>query len=246
MSLLRGNSSLVKRILSINPLKSRFLQVTQQSRHISDKTPDLTVVPDPSEYSADNPPSGFDFTHLEGDDCIETLNLDAPLTPEKRIQLAAKYNLRPEDYVPLNDHEITLGDYPKLPVENALERDPYYDWDDPFYRRNFGEPIFEDQEFYTPVLGCDTRPLIYDRSQMWKIWLKVMFGFIVLFIIGEKYYFFLPRAPKQYPEYFPGDELVYTKDFDWIENRGTDKASVRERKQVAHYAFPKGWDPLAH
>lgn len=34
-----------------------------------------------------------------------------------------------------------LGDYPKLPVISGDQRDPYYPWDSPELKRNFGEPV---------------------------------------------------------------------------------------------------------
>jgi len=33
------------------------------------------------------------------------------------------------------------GDYPKLPNKSLHERDPWYQWDQPDMRRNWGEPV---------------------------------------------------------------------------------------------------------
>lgn len=33
------------------------------------------------------------------------------------------------------------GDYPKLPNKSAHERDPWYQWDHPDMRHNWGEPV---------------------------------------------------------------------------------------------------------
>lgn len=41
-------------------------------------------------------------------------------------------------YVPLF---CSYGDYPKLPDRSAHERDPWYEWDHPDLRRNWGEPV---------------------------------------------------------------------------------------------------------
>ena len=227
MSLLRHSSSVVRRLLFSKPKRVAGISVIQQN------------------YYGDAP-SGYDYTHLEGPDQVQGLDSTVPLTPEKRAELAAKYDMRPEDYEPLNDSTITLGDYPKLPYENSLERDPHYDWDDPFLRRNFGEPIFHEAEAFTPVTGLDTRPLIYDRPQMWRVFLTFFFGFVALWTLGYNFKWFLPRAPKQFPEYYPGDEMKTVNKFDWLENRDTGNVKVKERKQVIHYTFPKVWDPKAH
>lgn len=36
----------------------------------------------------------------------------------------------------------SYGDYPKLPERSQQERDPWYEWDHPDLRRNWGEPVF--------------------------------------------------------------------------------------------------------
>lgn len=35
----------------------------------------------------------------------------------------------------------SFGDYPKLPDRSQHERDPWYQWDHPDLRRNWGEPV---------------------------------------------------------------------------------------------------------
>lgn len=226
MSLLRHSTALVRRILVNNAKCS--VQVQQR------------------KYGDDSP-SGYDFTHLEGKGQVDLLDLDDRLTAEKRAELAAKYNLRPEDYIPLNDSDLTMGDYPKLPIEHCLERDAYYDWDDPYHRINYGEPIFHELDFYQPMFGVDRRPLAYDRPQMWKYFATWLGIFVLFSLLGEKFYYFPQRSPKQYPEVFPMDGLKKaTYYYDYLENRWTGEAKVKERYEVANYAFPKGWDPLAH
>lgn len=95
---------------------------------------------------ADIKPDGYEFIFMPKEDL--PASCPSILTPEQHVKLAAKYNLRPEDYVPMNDFDFNIGDYPKLPDEGCRDRDPYYDWDDPFWRRNYGEPIhFEIDRF---------------------------------------------------------------------------------------------------
>jgi len=69
-----------------------------------------------------------------------------PMTPEIRSRLAAKYNMRAEDYKPCAWHPEyrQFGDYPQLNFQNAGEHNGNYDWDEYWWRRNFGDPIHVD------------------------------------------------------------------------------------------------------
>jgi len=190
-------------------------------------------------------PEGYEKYYLEEEDHVQPLDNTVPLTPEKRAQLAAKYNLLPEDYVPMNDPSYNLGDYPVLPRESALERDPYYDWDDRFNRRNYGEPICWHAAMYHPF-ALDTSPLPYDRSQLWRVWLGIFASLTVLMLIGERYKSFVPRAPKQYPEEYPFDSFAnmkFNETWDLFLERGLNP-KLKERKQVVNYTFEAHqWDP---
>lgn len=62
-----------------------------------------------------------------------------PLTPEERAAAAKKYGLFPEEYEPYPDDGLGRGDYPKLENISAESRDPYYPYDFPEHRKNFGE-----------------------------------------------------------------------------------------------------------
>ena len=234
MSIFRHSSALWKNLFLKNTSCIAILNVGFKKRRYGtnrptseDFTPGIGV------------PPGYDYTHEDGENQVQILDESQPLTPELRAKLAAKYNLRPEDYIPMayGNSDITLGDYPLLPVESALERDPHYDWDDPFFRRNWGEPIFHEQEIYTPVFGVDRRPLPYELSQMWKPLVFVFVGYIVLFYIGDRLGFFFPAAPKQYPEFFAEDQKEITGSFDYLENRGTDSVKYKDRKLVVNYTF---------
>jgi len=186
-------------------------------------------------YAAGEMPEGYEYVHIGKDELVQPLDNTVPLTDEKRAKLAAKYNMRPEDYVPLNSKDYNYGDYPSLPLESAVARDPFYDWDDVFHRRNYGEPILHDLEMYQPT-AADTTPHMFDRSQMWPVLLGFIGGFIVLYLIGHRLVYFPPRSPKEYPEYFPGDEKKYFQKYDHFEQRGLE-AKYRERKAVTHYTF---------
>lgn len=65
-----------------------------------------------------------------------------PKTKEEMEAAAKKYNLHPSEYEPYPDDDgLGRGDYPKLPDIAVEERDPYYPWDSPEHKRNFGEPV---------------------------------------------------------------------------------------------------------
>jgi len=180
-------------------------------------------------------PEGYEYIHMGKKDLVQPLDNEVPLTPEERARLAAKYNLRPEDYEPLNSKDYNYGDYPKLPLESAVARDPFYDWDDVFHRRNYGEPILHDLEMYQPT-ARDTTPHIFDRYQMWPVLLGFIGGFFVLYALGHRFIYFPPRAPKDFPEYFPGDEKRNFEVYDHFEKRGLEP-KYRERKAMTHYTF---------
>lgn len=64
-----------------------------------------------------------------------------PKTEAERLAAAKKYGLLPQDYEPYPDDGTGYGDYPKLPVVSADARDPFYNWDYPDQKRNYGETV---------------------------------------------------------------------------------------------------------
>jgi NADH dehydrogenase (ubiquinone) 1 beta subcomplex subunit 8 len=64
-----------------------------------------------------------------------------PKTEEERRAAAKKYGMMPEEYEPYPDDGNGFGDYPKLPDISGESKDPFYNWDFPENKRNFGEPI---------------------------------------------------------------------------------------------------------
>lgn len=65
-----------------------------------------------------------------------------PKTEEEMKKAAKKYGLHPAEYkLYPDDGEHPVGDYPHLPdIGNAL-KDPYYPYDYPEDRRNYGETV---------------------------------------------------------------------------------------------------------
>ncbi|XP_047465145.1 NADH dehydrogenase [ubiquinone] 1 beta subcomplex subunit 8, mitochondrial [Mugil cephalus] len=121
-----------------------------------------------------------------------------PKTPEERAAAAKKYNMRVEDYEPYPDNGEGFGDYPKLPDRSQHERDPWYSWDHPDLRRNWGEPMHWDFDMYIRN-RVDTSP----SPVPWSTMCKHLFGFIGLmlfmFYLGEQFKSYQPVGPKQYP-----------------------------------------------
>ncbi|XP_056325968.1 NADH dehydrogenase [ubiquinone] 1 beta subcomplex subunit 8, mitochondrial [Danio aesculapii] len=121
-----------------------------------------------------------------------------PKTPEERAAAAKKYNMRPEDYQPYPDDGWGSGDYPMLPDRSQHERDPYYRWDHPDLRRNWGEPMHYHFDMYIRN-RVDTSPTPLDWRTM-RLWL---FGFLgitmFMFGMGEVLPCYQPVAAKQYP-----------------------------------------------
>ncbi|XP_007101615.1 NADH dehydrogenase [ubiquinone] 1 beta subcomplex subunit 8, mitochondrial [Physeter macrocephalus] len=121
-----------------------------------------------------------------------------PRTPEERAAAAKKYNMRVEDYEPYPDDGMGYGDYPKLPDRSQQERDPWYDWDHPDLRLNWGEPMHWDLDMYIRN-RVDTSP----TPVSWNLMCKHLFGFVAfmlfMFWVGETYPTYQPVGPKQYP-----------------------------------------------
>ncbi|XP_011790928.1 NADH dehydrogenase [ubiquinone] 1 beta subcomplex subunit 8, mitochondrial [Piliocolobus tephrosceles] len=121
-----------------------------------------------------------------------------PRTPEERAAAAKKYNMRVEDYEPYPDEGMGYGDYPKLPDRSQHERDPWYSWDQPDLRLNWGEPMHWHVDMYTRN-RVDTSP----TPVSWNVMCMQLFGFLAfmtfMFWVGDVYPVYQPVGPKQYP-----------------------------------------------
>ncbi|KAJ1663939.1 hypothetical protein EV178_004561 [Coemansia sp. RSA 1646] len=86
------------------------------------------------------------------------------------------------------DPDPQIGDYPNLPQRFAEDRSPYGKYWDRQMRRNFGEPIQEQDE----VLNM-WAPTRY-RSPGWKQVCKMWAGTVA--IVGTVYYFIAKTRPE--------------------------------------------------
>lgn len=75
--------------------------------------------------------------------------LHPPRTAEEIAAAAKKYNLHPAEYEAYPEDGTGIGDYPKLPDIGADLKDPYYPWDIPELKRNFGETVSTTTVLYT-------------------------------------------------------------------------------------------------
>jgi NADH dehydrogenase (ubiquinone) 1 beta subcomplex subunit 8 len=72
-----------------------------------------------------------------------------PKTQEEREAAAKKYGMTIEEYEPYPDDGTGHGDYPKLPNISVERKNPYYPYDFPETKRNFGEPMHVDYDYYS-------------------------------------------------------------------------------------------------
>jgi len=97
----------------------------------------------------------------------------------------------------LDDPEMN-GGYQNPPAEKRQFRDPYGDWWDKQERRNFGEPVHEDND----VLGIFA---LEDYTHMtpargFLLWGGFISAVLSLSFLVHTYYPDRPSAPKEYPE----------------------------------------------
>jgi len=90
------------------------------------------------------------------------------------------------------------GNYPNPPAENRQFRDPYGDWWDKQDRRNFGEPVHEDND----ILGVFS-PEQYTHVTPRKAFVSIgCFVAVVLSLCGvvSVLYPDKPSAPRTFPD----------------------------------------------
>jgi len=128
-----------------------------------------------------------------------------PTTPEQRAAAAKKYGLLLEDYEPLPDDFGGFGDYPKLPDVGDYAKDPYYDYDNVDFRRDFGQPIHINYDCYHEN-GFEPQSLqkgYFPKGQTYKSmaikFCVLYFGFLLFMELTSNIVADYPIMPKQYP-----------------------------------------------
>ncbi|XP_050714396.1 NADH dehydrogenase [ubiquinone] 1 beta subcomplex subunit 8, mitochondrial-like [Eriocheir sinensis] len=122
-----------------------------------------------------------------------------PVTPEERQAAARKYGLRPDEYQPVPDDGIGAGDYPDVPLVSAESRDPYYQWDYPEHRRDFGEPLHRDFDMYGLDRVDATNTPRFSTTQQFLAFMGVMTFFVGTYYLMDNNKCHWPLLPKQYP-----------------------------------------------
>lgn len=87
-----------------------------------------------------------------------------PQTQKEREAAAKKYGIPVEEYQPYPDDGLGFGDYPKLKDQSIELRDPYYAWDYPEHKRNFGEPLHAEHDLYCEERWNNGKSLICSSS----------------------------------------------------------------------------------
>ena len=116
------------------------------------------------------------------------------MTPELRAKLAAKYNMRAEDYFPgqnTKKYAIT-GDYPLLNHESADSRCGSYNWDNYDLRSNYGDPVPFDQLSMIAGMPSTTAHINYagltDFYRSWRAY--YVFVILVFLLYAAEFYSF--------------------------------------------------------
>jgi len=152
----------------------------------------------------------------------EDLPEDKPEFTEEEMKASAKkYGLTPEDYKVLPD----MGDYPDVPIVSDEIKSDYYDYDDPTFKRSFGEPmhLYADLHFGDRPASEWYTQYKFSSAAMHSFLIAVMIVW-ALFSCNQrrnpsvKY----PRCMKEYP-------------YHRLQNKYN--VTVREVKKQEHYAF---------
>ncbi|KAB0791647.1 hypothetical protein PPYR_03447 [Photinus pyralis] len=127
-----------------------------------------------------------------------------PKTQEERLAAIEKYQVMPSQYKPYEDDGSGCGDYPNLPIVSGDARDPFYPWDHPETKRNFGELIHAEEEMYAEHrYDISARLRVPIRLQVLQT-VGVMLGLFTIYCCLENVKFFHSLAEKQYPK--PGEK----------------------------------------
>jgi len=132
-----------------------------------------------------------------------------PKTEEQRRAAAKKYNLIYEDYEPYPDDGTGWGDYPKLPVIHADRRDQFQHFDNPEYKRNYGEPLHIDFDELQHDRPDPNQRFRYGEGGMWLQTFAFIGGFLALWYIFEPYPTIRPAMPKQLPVPSPESHIYH-------------------------------------
>ncbi|KAK9500515.1 hypothetical protein O3M35_001765 [Rhynocoris fuscipes] len=122
-----------------------------------------------------------------------------PQTKEEKLAAAKKYNLLPQEYDNIPDDGHGAGDYPNFKPYSTESRDPFYPWDFPEYRRNFGEAMHEDSHLYGEDRHDVSMKPRYSLATMLSYSLGVMgMSWLLMYLTDDMV--FLPMMPHHLPK----------------------------------------------
>ncbi|XP_052807986.1 NADH dehydrogenase [ubiquinone] 1 beta subcomplex subunit 8, mitochondrial-like [Mya arenaria] len=123
-----------------------------------------------------------------------------PRNQKEHEEAAKKYGLPPEDYHPLPE-DIRHGDYPDMPNIGEYQKDSYHNWDDPYRKRNWGEPVPINMDIIHADRVDPARRYRFSQWKMWSAFLFVYFGTVLAFFYDSMYpdVWFIKMMKKQYP-----------------------------------------------
>ncbi|KAI0979159.1 hypothetical protein GJ496_010448 [Pomphorhynchus laevis] len=122
-----------------------------------------------------------------------------PRTEEECKAAAAKYGLLAEDYKPFPDNSLGTGDYPDIQAVAVDERDPYENWDDPYFCRDFGEVFHQEgyERYHPNRIG--TRYEYNRRPSKMLAWLVLPWSTLLLLLYFTRNWKYCSlMMPKQY------------------------------------------------
>ncbi|CAD0115161.1 unnamed protein product [Aureobasidium uvarum] len=116
----------------------------------------------------------------------------APRTTLTQLRFASENNANRENFV----GEMSVEDPGMVPIKRAF-RDPYGDWWDKQERRNFGEPVHEDND----TLGIfSTEPYTHFKPGHGAVLLGTFIASVfVLMGVVRQYYPDKPAVPRTFP-----------------------------------------------
>lgn len=124
-----------------------------------------------------------------------------PRTQEEYRAAAEKYGIPVAEYKPYPDDGFYgAGDYPNFQPQSAEAKDPFYPWDNPELKRNFGEVLHDDFD----LLREDRYNINYKfHKPLWVLWVQTV-GFLgggfLIYKVFDQCKMFPAVVPPQIPK----------------------------------------------
>ncbi|CAG9765366.1 unnamed protein product [Ceutorhynchus assimilis] len=123
-----------------------------------------------------------------------------PTTEEERVAAAEKYGIHPKEYELYPDDGNGNGDYPKLPDIGADLRDPFYPWDSPELKRNFGETLHENFDYLREDRMDEGKTQFRPLWVLWAQTIGVIGGIGLVYYLTKDIRMIIPVVPPELPK----------------------------------------------